>query len=132
MIDPLSTNTHSYDGKWEELVQKIKSHPIYFHIKDKSSTTLLGIYARPLKNLKIEIHRRHPSAKQYMDMILSGSGNMDPSNNVDALEMLVFLSLLPPDNDMYDVLTEQLLDMSTGPCPQGRTTRLCQVIFSFL
>ena len=63
--------------------------------------------------------------------------NMDPlNNNVDAKNMFMTvlrrISLIQDKQDQkcfYDMLEEQLCDMKNlGPCPQGRTVRLWQLL----
>ena len=64
-----------------------------------------------------------------------GSPNYDPSNDLWADYLLVLCyelyardlrKPLRARSDVLRMLAEQLHDMSTGPCPPGRTTRLFQ------
>lgn len=36
------------------------------------------------------------------------------------------------NKDFRKTLDEQLVDMTTGMCPQGRTVRLCQAVNAYL
>lgn len=75
--------------------------------------------------------------KMTRDIILNSSGkNKDEINGADARELLVQLlvrieGLEEEDKkkDMYFLLNEQLQDMiRLGPCAQGRTIRLWQLL----
>lgn len=69
-----------------------------------------------------------------MEVLLNDLGtpaNFDSSNNIWADDLLV-LCLPHLDNpDFREAMTEQLNDMRTGFCPQGRTHRLYQLVKAF-
>jgi methyltransferase-like protein len=68
--------------------------------------------------------------------IISSQNVYDPSNKIYVFDLLYIVEDLcrkyEDCSDIIKVLVEQLEDMSTGLCPQGRTTRLYQIVFSFM
>lgn len=125
-VEPqLSVDTHSHDGKWRLVLQKIQSNSLYL------GAQRINPQSPQVSVLKSKI-AFNPIAVRYFDLVCTGQGNYDTTNQIDALVLLRFLALMPSNEDMYKTLAEQLQDMSTGPCPQGRTTRLAQVINSYL
>lgn len=74
------------------------------------------------------------------DMLSKSSANYDPTNDVYADDVLWLCGkiltghtrqCLSNKNDFVKELAMNLEDMRFGDCPQGRTTRLLQVMFSF-
>lgn len=133
----LDGNTHSMDGKWKHFLNKIQDHKYY------TKATLMKIQIESdrnnlppeMKKLESGILRCCGSvtASKYFNAILFGNGNYDHTNQIDALLLLCFISLLPEEEgDIYKTLSEQLSDAQNGSCPQGRTTRLAQVIDSYI
>jgi hypothetical protein len=126
-MDPLQT--HTYDGKWQDTLSIIKRHQFFgpsLSMAAEAGTTseLFVLYPK--------ISKGH----QFFSMIMNGNGNWDSANEVNAKILLCFLALMyegvHEKEEMCKVLGEQLQDMATGSCPQGRTTRLAQVIVSYL
>jgi hypothetical protein len=122
--------THSYDGRWQNTLEQVRRDPLFQKAERMASE--LGSTSE-----MFTLYSKLTKGQQYFNMIASGQGNWDSANGIDAKVLLCFLSVLLDEDrikekeDMFRVLSEQLQDMSTGPCPQGRTTRLIQVIFSF-
>lgn len=61
--------------------------------------------------------------------------NYDPTNELYADDLLYLCAILLEKLDNTDeflfIFNQQLIDMSTGMCPQGRTHRLFQIIMAF-
>ena len=101
-------NTHSYDGKIKYEEPRVEY--------DKE------IFNQFLSRLK------DGNAIRMANCILSKNGNLDRSNNIDAMNILMWIISRELNDDVFAVLEEQLSDaMTKGPCPEGRTTRLFQV-----
>lgn len=61
------------------------------------------------------------------------SGNWDSTNRLYACDLLYAIVMNSSGNDeLVSLLEAQLVDMQTGMCPQGRTTRLVQCLWSLL
>lgn len=64
-------------------------------------------------------------------LIRDPSGNIDTVNKVDGNTMLdLCLIAANKSPDFFQTFDEQLLDMSSGTCPQGRCTRMFQALYS--
>jgi hypothetical protein len=134
-IRRLSLHTHDFDKQWWEVLRQIEQHSLY---EDAVWTTCeLMADTLPLEQLDhlLEFRRKlkeiRPQSALFFDLIKNGQGNQDIDNHVDALVLLVFLSLTCSD-ELLPVLAEQLIDIASGGCPQGRTTRLAQVCMSLV
>lgn len=78
-----------------------------------------------------------PDAQRMVHRIMTenSANNVDPMNHhMDARQLLVaLLDRSSQLSDLPPLLEEQLLDMiRLGPCPQGRTTRLWQLLQSVI
>lgn len=130
------TNTHFYDNNIsinlkssiQALIQSNSSIPE----EDKLDTfntvrnQLIGVNSGP-KSL-------HYFDKMVSDFKSDNKNNWDPINELDAADLLFLVCHnITRDTKHLDItlLSEQLNDMKTGFCPQGRTIRLVQII-SFL
>lgn len=75
-----------------------------------------------------------PGARNNFLAIAQGQGNYDNANNLYADQLLYACYLLLVnknfDKDLLVQLAIQLDEMSSGMCPQGRTTRLYQVLYA--
>lgn len=143
----IQTETHTYDGK---LLDRLTDFKSYFEeasskvLEDKSKmfdsiAEEIRLYERT-EGKEISIHYIN---RIKQDMMKPGRlPNYDSTNFVYADDILWLcgriLFCLPRKSDyktdMRDVineLVENLADMRSGDCPQGRTTRLLQVLFSF-
>ena len=72
-----------------------------------------------------------PIAQRAVDLILVDlSNNYDPTNNLNALELLAFLIVhLGPIRYLEEQLEDIIL---SGPCAQGRCVRLYQIWSSLI
>lgn len=126
-------NTHTHDGLWSVALNRLLMHPLSFRAERMKKELIQGCKPEEMTELREQIKNISPIAERYLEMILNGSGNWDSANNVDALYLLCLASLSSnKERDFYIALAEQLEDMATGSCPQGRTTRIAQVLDSFL
>ena len=105
--------THSYDGKWQDEMAAIfvKDGPIEFDIDQ----------------VKAEIEEMQPQLASQLALIK----DYDPSNKVDAQEMLARVWRKAKAEDEYELLFEQIADVAGGSCAQGQTTRLFQILSAF-
>ena len=62
----------------------------------------------------------------------SNGPNYDPTNGLYADDLLYLCSKMTHNEALISLLNEQLIHMSTGMCPQGRTHRLIQLAIPFL
>lgn len=108
----VSTETHSYDGKLT-------------HIEICEPTLSLEQCVQEVTSKCADSH-----ALQAVQLIASGVGNMDNSNNLCAT--YVFRASWERVRDieqLFPLYFEQLADIVlSGSCPQGRTTRLMQFL----
>jgi len=62
-----------------------------------------------------------------------GSPNYDPLNHIHTIDILTrtwyFIRKLPSEDQAY--FFTQIQEINDGSCPQGRTTRLFQIYYSF-
>src|SRR5436190_53210 len=95
------TLTHAFDGHWAEAIKLLTSHPLWLVAVEICGRGLRG---RELINsveqlssldADLAVCEKGQMAMQYFYMVLSGNGNYDQSNQIDAFPILVFLSLLP-------------------------------------
>lgn len=131
MADYLNTHanvyldTHSYDGKWLEqlnvVLNKYSEVPTAIPTNEKFT----------------------PEQQTYINMILNDNlGNIDIVNNIDAKTLLYILfdclekaksnSTEAEFTQLWNVAMEQITDIANGPCPQGRTTRIFQIILAIM
>lgn len=113
-------NTHTYD-------HSIPPLPISFTLLFSNTNKII-----PIQNLRS--HLSHPLSLHFFDQIVIdhyNPPNFDQTNNLSAYDLLYLIALHFENIDIPS-LSEQLQDMSTGFCPQGRTIRLYQIIYSLL
>ena len=110
--------THSYDKLIsKDLITKINS----INITNRDGIELL--------RGKI----KEPVAVSYFEKMLSDNNNYDPINNLDSIKLLNIVGIISQTNiEIIELLEEQLKDLQTGFCPQGRTIRLIQIIQPYL
>jgi hypothetical protein len=133
--EKISINTHDMDGKWEIQSDELRQHPAYEEAEwitcEILSETISPQQLERFLSFRDDLQKINASSVNFFNAILGGSGNEDNANHIDALVMLVFLSLLRGENKenpgWMEILAEQLADIQFGPCAQGRTTRLAQV-----
>ncbi len=117
-------NTHTYDGKWKAQLDEVLS-------------ACGGV--RSLTNLP-DFMLVPGAHTPFVDMLLSGNGNMDPVNGVDARDLFILLIHRLEElkkkytesefTSIFNLSMEQIADIANGPCPQGRTTRIFQVLYA--
>lgn len=115
----LSTDTHFYDGK---LKDRIAKHPS-LRIKRSSGV---------IKSMKSAFSKI--DSPYLARMLVPNPQNYDPTNQVDALDILcciydIYLAKQDLRPHIEKELKEQAEDMATGFCSQGRCTRLLQIFF---
>jgi hypothetical protein len=135
---PKYLNVHSFDGHLDKVMKcmnpKIKrASKINYHIKMNAFRNLRDITS----------HTFSETAMKYLDMIIETfsihkrtksptNGNYDSQNNLFACDMLYLLSEKYSESfyniDFLNLLNDILEEMRTGSCPQGRTTRLFQLL----
>lgn len=116
-------DTHYYDGKLPIKDEKIKD-VISTYTDDELRSIIKSL------RYKIESKPRSGNSLFYFDAIVRdahGSPNFDPINHLYANELLYIIAIYSDSIDTL-LLIEQLNDMKSGFCPQGRTTRLYQII----
>lgn len=129
-MSDLSNQTHDYDGKlheeYERLVKKDKREVLGFdQVLDK-------IFA----DLK-ELRDKYPQFKNGSNVVLTGlrllnedrKRNYDDKNDIKVEELLprVWNCVKEFDDNGKFTFYEQITDIVlSGPCAQGRTTRLLQ------
>lgn len=114
----ISINTHDYDGKLDtELIGDLPTNlPV-----DEKVGFIQSILNDEIKN--------NPRALNSYNVILSGNGNYDNANKLDALDLLWLCCKHAENNkDFKEILIESLADIQFGICSQGRTTRLFQIL----
>lgn len=122
----ISTDTHFFDGKLEDLpmifgIEKLEGEDKVRKVKE----------ARAYLVAILSATGSTPVAINYIEMISADTescspANFDSTNNVDAGDVLY--AVYERIKTCTDLLSSQLEDMSTGSCPQGRATRLLSVL----
>lgn len=123
------TETHFYDGQLGTAKATLEVDLI--RASQKTSEEKLAAFGLLRSLIPKETH--HNFDIIVRDFIRSGrtkGANHDPTNDLHADDLLYLCSELAGDPVMIELLTTQLVDMSTGICPQGRTHRLLQVLWA--
>lgn len=125
-----ATDTHFFDGKMSDIIHHIRCeinrvrnipNPVRIDAFNALLTKMRGLQDIPLT----------PGAVHCFCAISSMNGNYDPVNNLDAGDLLYLLYekiVLENSHEHASLLAAQLDDMTSGLCPQGRTTRLLQIL----
>lgn len=130
-----STNTHYYDRIMsKEILEKIKPYAALSRDITKEDKLVC------LRKLRAVLEKLNPKpiAMKFYDGIISSyiqedGKNYDPINKLDPIDLLYTIYLIYQQNkDILLLVPDQLEDMKTGFCPQGRTIRLVQIIKIFL
>lgn len=123
-------NVHHYDGKWEDTdkyIKEIKS--ISIEIKKQAIASLRQRLVNFLNTDNIGV-------ALYNFDIIARDNVYDPINKINVYDLMYILEGVCKHyedcTDLLKLIVEQLIDMSTGLCPQGRTTRLYQLAVSFI
>lgn len=109
--------THFYDGKWKEIYQKIKQ---------RYTTNV------PFKKICDEIVIKYPQTREIINLLLiDRKGNYDHINQLTVEEILPLTWQYVKNTELETLFIEQLLDIKNGPCAQGRTTRIFQLLYFY-
>ena len=128
------TNTHFYDNNIsQDILDKIES--LMLTSKDISKEDKLLCFDK-LRN-KLKSLNTSVIAMKFYDQIIESyvnddGKNYDPINKLEPIDLLHRIFIISETNHEITVsLKEQLEDMKTGFCPQGRSIRLIQIINAF-
>ena len=123
--------THSYDKNIsKDIYTKIKSLIPTFDNISKDGKLLVFAKLRSELNTEISIKFYDQMINDYIN---NNMQNYDPLNELDPIDLLYIIYLISQNNnEILLVLNEQLKDMQSGSCPQGRSIRLLQTIYPFL
>jgi hypothetical protein len=132
--------THTYDGKLKNVKQVLQQDISRASQVSKKEKLQAFVNLR----LNLTLYKEFtPKVKRCFDAIyntFSQSGRVKTSRNYDCTndvyaDDLLFLCyekvFIEKDSDFARMLILQLEDMNTGLCPQGRTTRLLQILLIF-
>lgn len=124
----MTLNLHDYDEKVGEIINRTRAIKVDTDV-DAEKDILLSL--------------RGSNCDNIWDTLLLDKGqtaNIDTINKVTVDELLPFVTLIWKKSrailnggidDFRNNLVEQLTDMKTGMCSQGRCIRLCQLINSY-
>lgn len=124
-------NVHTYDG-----VINLKSCSVTKYIdemKNKSMKEKKSLAKEVLRHG--EIYKFSKISIDYLNKIIKDIGtnkNFDPTNNFSVDELICVCWIFRENKNFMKLLEEQLSDMKTGFCPQGRTHRIYQLLLAFL
>jgi len=118
-------NTHFYDGNLKERLEKIK--PELDRVQQKSREEKATMYLNVLHRI------REPQARANLmalirDFTTNANSNFDTSNSFSADDLMCIIAEKLDWEDTLAMLETQLVEMSSGMCPQGRTHRLFQIV----
>jgi len=129
------TNTHFYDRKISlELLEQVNQLTETGNKISKSEKLeCFDVLRSDLVRNKI----KRVGLRYYDAMVKSynksNKNNYDSINKLDCIDLLYIIYTLSNDSDdIILLLKDQLTDMRTGFCPQGRTIRLIQIIATVL
>lgn len=130
----ISSDTHDYDscvgGYYKELLQK---YEIY---NDKEQKTLDQTKIEIIDVLNNSRFSQYKiTATSSLNLIVDSINSIDYSDNIDSKELLVMVwsILCRYCVDDLDYFIEQLSDVTLrGPCVQGQTKRLLQVLICLI
>lgn len=122
-MSDMMRNVHEYDGK-------LVKTDIPVIEKNEEERLLSGFLQRRMQHAALFMSRSILSYDHAQQ-------NNDTINDLDARQLFIYLlhlidKLPKEDHDEWNnMLEEQLADMTRlGPCPQGRTIRLWQLVLS--
>lgn len=119
-------NTHTYDGQIPHFLtfENIGNLKVIDDSIKISAFNILRSY------IISNIPNLDPLVLFYFDQIVNDKyspSNFDTTNNMSAYDILYLICIHMEDMNMI-ALSDQLLDMRTGNCPQGRVIRLYQIL----
>lgn len=134
------TDTHSYDGQLASRRREIEGMlaKAFAHTREEKLAMLAKLSGHLRSSLCFT-----PSSGANLTTIIrdfeqnNAAPNYDPTNNLFAIDLLwlcadlCFSTTKEVSDEVSMLINIQLDEMSSGMCPQGRTTRLMQVVSSF-
>lgn len=143
MQKPDQTQTHYYDHVLKDLdiIANVKNY-LYDNITDNMKTEIINKFIGDV--LQCNTPDKDAASVAYLQSIGCMTGdalNYDATNNIHARDILCACAieynniiLISPDitHDFIVELYIQLSDVQCGPCPQGRTVRLWQIVFTYI
>ena len=116
-----ATDTHYYDNKIS---------PDIIDIINKMDITNTDL--NQLRN-KLIASKIDKTGLKYYDKIIKNKDNYDPINKLDIIKMLHIINHISDNNsDILLILKEQLSDLKSGFCLQGRSIRLLQILIPYI
>ena len=136
-------NTHFFDGKLKEAKEQLA--PYLSDVEKINKAEKLELFAL-FATLLVSRPTTTPQSQHNLQIIITDyqkhqphtGPNYDSSNDLASEDLLYFLadliSKIPEDqrDDFLDLANQQLTEMSSGMCPQGRSYRILQVIWPTL
>lgn len=130
VLGAAALNTHFFDGKVAEMVCHIRSD--IDKVRTLPSTSKTDAFNILLTKMRVDMHiPLTQNALRCFNAIASMVGNYDSPNNLYADDLLYLLYekiVIDNSHEHASLLASQLDEMISGLCPQGRTTRLLQVL----
>ena len=121
--------THTYDNQLtKDIYDNIEPFVFIFNSMEKSDKLVM------LDKLRSVINIDNTSGIEYYDKMVKDfidntDSNYDPINKLNAIDLLYIIFTIYQHNyDIIPLFIEQLKDLESGFCPQGRTIRLIQII----
>lgn len=124
-------NTHHYDGKWVDYYQAVKAKLLPMTAATAMTTTTAVTTNHDNFHLAIQqITSKWPQLARVSRLLLTDrANNYDAANQVSVEELLPLVwSHCQGKADLELLFKEQYADIVNGPCAQGRTTRLFQLL----
>jgi hypothetical protein len=124
---PISLNVHDYDGKWSPEIIK--------YIKETEPKSTFLEFSNGMQD-KIHASKKKDSEKKalldtFRQLVTKRDENVDPANKVHCEKIVCLLWDKVKDCNCTDeLLFEQINDLNSGFCAQGRTTRFGNVLYS--
>jgi hypothetical protein len=131
-------NTHYYDTMLKEQYKELTV------IQDSTTDFLTIPWSKDLVFGEIEValeeYPSTPRSKQSTRNMLNllkkdgdGPANYDPSNHIHTIDILTrtWYYVRKLSNEEQSHFFTQIQEINDGSCPQGRTTRLFQIYYSF-
>ena len=133
-------NTHYYDNKLENTLEILQPYLESSSVVNREQKLKdFAELRKLLLNNKREVLSLVYYDKLVEEYIKNDRGNYDPVNNIDSTDLLhviFFLYYQEKDREFRENLLklfkEQLYDMRTGFCQQGRSIRMIQTILPFI
>ncbi len=144
-------NAHFYDNKLSERKATLqRSIDRVSHLTIQEKVAIFDKIAREIETVLESDARSGERSRQHAlvflniirsDLVrygrINSQANYDPTNDLHADDLLMlcgeilFGDALADKLEFLALLTQQLHDMESGSCPQGRTSRLIQVVASY-